>query len=111
MLTILIKSILRRLWEYNHQEQVWKISIDNAATRKAHSADPDYWGGGTTRRLLHLAYSLSFICLLRSDEVLKIKMEHIKLICESGKVYLVLNLPFRKTAQYGGMVSCDPIAK
>ena len=55
--------------------------------------------------MLELIYSLSFLCLLRSDEVLKIKYEDLKLTqdLDTGKFTLTLTLPFRKTSQYGGM--------
>ena len=60
------------------------------------------WGGPTTRRALHAIYTLAFICLLRSDEVLKIHRQDIELVTkEDGTVYMVLTLPFRKTHQDG----------
>jgi len=53
------------------------------------------------RRALQAIYTIAFLCLLRSDEVLKIRREHITY--EPGPVpRLVLTLPFRKTHQDGG---------
>jgi hypothetical protein len=62
------------------------------------------WGGPMTRRALHAVYTLAFICLLRSDEVLKIRRQDLELVKEDdGTVYMVLTLPFRKTHQDGRM--------
>jgi hypothetical protein len=57
-----------------------------------------------TRRALQAIYTLAFICLLRSDEVLKIRRDHIELVKEDhddDTQYMVLTLPFRKTHQDG----------
>ena len=57
--------------------------------------------GGMARWALQAIYTIAFLCLLRSDEVLKIRREHI--IYEPGPVpHLVLTLPCRKTHQDGG---------
>ncbi|KAJ7737404.1 hypothetical protein B0H14DRAFT_3117790 [Mycena olivaceomarginata] len=61
---------------------------------------PTDWGGGRARRLLMLAYVLSFLCLLRFDEVLKIQMHDIEWISDTC---IKLTLPFRKTNQFGGV--------
>jgi len=56
------------------------------------------WGGPTTRLALHAIYTLAFICLLCSDEVLKIRQQDIKLVKEDDQtVYMIITLPFRKT--------------
>jgi hypothetical protein len=57
------------------------------------------WGGGRARRLLQAAYVISFLCLLRIDEVLKFEMHHIEFISDTK---IKLTLPFRKTHQFGG---------
>ena len=51
-----------------------------------------------TRRAIQAIYTIAFLCLLRSDEVLQIKREHVKL--EGDKI--ILTLPFRKTHRDGG---------
>lgn len=61
------------------------------------------WGGPCTLRMLWAVYTLSFLCLLRSDEVLKIHMDHLE-FSEDGRT-ITLRLPFRKTAQFGGLSS------
>lgn len=54
--------------------------------------------GPRGRRLLNLAYSIAFVCLLRIDEVLRIEHRHITLL-PNGK--LEINLDYRKTSQFG----------
>ncbi|KAF8171267.1 hypothetical protein BJ912DRAFT_803165, partial [Pholiota molesta] len=59
------------------------------------------WGGPMARRELEAIYTVAFICLLRSDEVLKIKHEHIEIDDENETITLTLR--FRKTQQSGGL--------
>ena len=69
----------------------------NTKTKSIHD-----WGGPTTRRALHAIYTLAFICLLRSDEVLKIRRQDLELVKEDDQtVYMIVTLPFRKTHQDG----------
>ena len=59
------------------------------------------WGGGRLRIMLQLAYSIAFLCLLRFDEMLNIKMENLRVIdTETGQWSLMLEA--RKTHQHGG---------
>jgi len=51
-----------------------------------------------TWRALHAIYTIAFICMLRSDEVLKTQMEHLEIL----PMKVILTLPFRKTHQFGG---------
>lgn len=54
--------------------------------------------------MMSLAYAIAFLCLLRLDEVLNIKVEHLRwMIGDNEKVELTLS--FRKTRQDGGIVS------
>lgn len=63
-----------------------------------------FWGGPLTWRALQAIYTLAFICLLWSDEVLKIRRDHIKFVKEDDEIqYMVLTLPFWKTHQDGRM--------
>ena len=59
----------------------------------------DQWGGGRARRLLQVAYTIAFTCLLRVDEVLKIQCQDIILLDDDR---MQLTLRFRKTSQFGG---------
>ena len=60
----------------------------------------DEWGGPMARREIQAIYLISFFCLLRSDEVLKIRREHL-ILSKDGKTVMV-TLPFRKTHKNGG---------
>lgn len=58
------------------------------------------------RTMLQCIYILSFLCLLRSDEALHIRWEHLDLYDKAtGK--MKLTLPFRKTHQYGGTLQSN----
>ena len=58
------------------------------------------WGGYKKRIMMSLAYAIAFLCLLRLDEVLNIKVENIQVLdLDTGKTKLVLS--FRKTRQGG----------
>ncbi|KAF8998884.1 hypothetical protein BDZ89DRAFT_969739, partial [Hymenopellis radicata] len=66
------------------------------------SPPEDDWCGPLLRMCLQAIYSLSFVCLLRVDEVLKIQAHEISFNEESdGSTTLELFLSFRKTHQYG----------
>jgi hypothetical protein len=90
-----LKEIMEKLHDYNHLPEYWDIRDDQPNVDK-HSIHK--WGGPLTRRVALAIYTVMFVCLLRVDEVLKIKTEHI--VFEDRKV--ILTLPFRKTHQFGG---------
>jgi len=114
------KEILKKLYDFNSQQE--GASAPNTSGHsagdvldnpQAHTAKDSGscnvktksihdWGGPTTRRALHAIYTLAFICLLRSDEVLKIRRQDLELVQEDDKtVYMIVTLPFRKTHQGG----------
>ena len=89
---------LARLYEVNQ--------IDPAITGQEFAnltqKDPlRYWGGYKMRKMLQAIYLLAFICLLRAEEVLRIQVEHLRLL-DPVKGVVQLTLPFRKTHQHGG---------
>ena len=51
--------------------------------------------------MLQSIYIISFLCLLRFDECLKIQAHHLEVIDE-GEGQIKLTLPFRKTKKTGG---------
>ncbi|KAJ7796116.1 hypothetical protein B0H14DRAFT_2916389 [Mycena olivaceomarginata] len=93
------QETLLKLYEFNNQPEVADIKEYTAGSRKQPKG-PHEWGGGRARRLLTLAYVLSFLCLLRFDEVLKIQIHDIEWISDTC---IKLTLPFRKTNQFGGV--------
>lgn len=92
---------LEQLYTINSNQR--EISLQER--REQFAEDPEEnWGGFKLRLMLQCIYILAFLCLLRSDEVLKIKYEHIKII-DKVKGQIALNLEFRKTHQNGGIIS------
>jgi hypothetical protein len=116
-----IKGILRKLYHYNHRVEYWDLNsrpkpIQTGSTAlsglnndpgasdstQSRSESIHNWGGPLTRRALQAIYTIAFICLLRSDEVLKIRRDHVEFVKEDdNSEYMVLTLPFRKTHQDG----------
>ncbi|KAN0088524.1 DNA breaking-rejoining enzyme [Tylopilus felleus] len=101
-------DLLYKLYHYNHQPSHWDIHpyIPGAAVAQLQVPDQSHtgsppglhdWGGGRARRLLQAIYTTAHLCLLRSDEVLKIQA-HDMTFYENGVAIL---LPFRKTHQNG----------
>jgi hypothetical protein len=93
----LTQETLKKLYNFNRTSDSWDLKGHTAGSKKSSS---DQWGGGRARRLLQLAYTIAFTCLLRVDEVLKIQSKDITLLNEDK---LMLTLQFRKTSQCGGV--------
>jgi hypothetical protein len=100
---------MKKLYDFNHQPELWgTINKDgNFISPPPLSKDhPNAWngkGGARARRALQAMYTIAFICLLRSDEVLKINRTHITYL-DDGTDGIILTLPFRKTHQGGGVL-------
>ncbi|KAJ7651100.1 DNA breaking-rejoining enzyme [Roridomyces roridus] len=90
-------EILEELYHYNNQEHIKNIQPLGPRSRKS-PANPDDWCGRRTRVMLYAVYIISFLCLLRFDEALKIQVHEVRLIGDSA---VELTLPFRKTNQDG----------
>ncbi|KAJ6511064.1 DNA breaking-rejoining enzyme [Mycena sanguinolenta] len=90
-------EILARLYHHNKKPEVAEIKPVKPRKRTA-PADINEWGGGRSRLMLHAVYVIAFLCLLRFDEALKIQIHDIRQLDETS---FELNLPFRKTSQYG----------
>ncbi|KAH9842309.1 uncharacterized protein C8Q71DRAFT_852879 [Rhodofomes roseus] len=89
------------LWEFNI-----KYSTDRRRTtsRKRKAEHPEDWAGYRVRQMLQLLYIVSMLCLLRFDEALRIMWTDITMFVNDDGIHCVrLDLPFRKTAQYGGI--------
>ncbi|KAK7037921.1 hypothetical protein R3P38DRAFT_3311188 [Favolaschia claudopus] len=93
------QETLLELYKFNNKPEVAMVKEYTPGSRKA-TKEPHEWGGARARRLLTLAYVLSFLCLLRFDEVLKIQMHDIEWVSDTC---IKLTLPFRKTSQFGGI--------
>ena len=90
------------LYDFNHKPERWDIKRWDGPRTKAQKEQDvaeGRWTGPYGRRELQLAYTLAFTCLLRVDEVLKIKSQDIQVLDDEATK---LTLPFRKTSQFGG---------
>ncbi|KAH9016345.1 hypothetical protein EDB85DRAFT_1875038, partial [Lactarius pseudohatsudake] len=88
-------ATLHNLYHFNSRVPVRDLRHPPAKKSKA---DCNEWAGQNARRLLQLAFTLAFSCLLRVDEVLKIQCHD---FIQLGGDKLQLTLPFRKTSQFG----------
>ncbi|KAF5330343.1 hypothetical protein D9619_005481 [Psilocybe cf. subviscida] len=95
-------TILEQLYDFNHLPENHDIGLYERRRASGElKQDPNHWGGPLARRAMHAIYTLAFLCLLRVDEVLNIKAEHVEFIDNGSRSILILTLPFRKTHQFG----------
>ena len=110
------KGILQKLYHYNHRAENWDLNPRPKPVQTTPGASDSSaqlglkslhnWGGPLMRHALQAIYTIAFICLLRSDKVLKIHRDHVELVKDdNNSEYMILNLPFRKTHQDGRMSS------
>src|SRR5882762_2731202 len=97
------EDTLRHLHDFNIAFE----EDDGPNSQKRKQERPENWAGHSIRIMLLLIYIISFLCLLRFDEVLNIKWSWINLECHKGRNCIKLSLPFRKTHQFGGVYSSD----
>jgi hypothetical protein len=95
------EDTLRHLHDFNIAFE----EDDGPNSQKRKQERPENWAGHSIRVMLLLIYIISFLCLLRFDEVLNIKWSWINLEVYKGRNRLKLSLPFRKTHQFGGKPS------
>ena len=108
-----IKGILRKLYHYNHRAENWDLNPRpkhvqptpaSGSSAQLGSKSLHNWGGPLMRHALQAIYTITFICLLCSDEVLKIHRDHVEFVKDDdNSEYMVLKLPFWKTHQDGRM--------
>ena len=86
---------MEKLYDYNHLPEYWKICDDQLYMDKCNIHN---CRGPLAHWAALAIYTVMFLCLLRVDESLKIKMEH--LFFEDRNI--ILTLPFQKTHQFSG---------
>ncbi len=88
------QGTLRRFYDHNHDPQNWNASPET----------PGNWCGGNVRKLLQAVYLITFTCLLRIDEALKIQLHDIEFGIDDvdGTHFVSITLPFRKSSPFGG---------
>jgi hypothetical protein len=92
-------DLMHKLYEWNHRAENWTIQPYTPGSRNPGVRLIDVCVAGRTKRAMTLAYILAFTCLLRSDELLKIQFHDIEVI---SMILFNLNVPLRKTNQFGG---------
>jgi hypothetical protein len=93
------EGTMKALWEFNNKFEAQDCT---PVSRKTKENSPESWGGGAIRCMLNLLYILSFLCLLRFDEALRIQWHWLTMEDYNGLKRLKISLPYRKTHQYGG---------
>ncbi|KAJ3530099.1 hypothetical protein NM688_g7757 [Phlebia brevispora] len=96
------EHILKKLYDFNMDEERFPKDLNDDAPRKRGKSAEGWVANRSLRLMLTLMYLIAFLCLLRFDEVLRIRWEFIKLEPLPGGAFrLKISLPFRKTHQTG----------
>lgn len=113
---------MKQLWEFAWSTEPKEFG---PTSRKQKAEDPSKWAGFSIHMMLYLLYLVSMLCLLRYDEALHITWADVtfqvqdlqidnhwldaapELFAEQANYQpahfrVKLELPFRKTHQYGG---------
>ncbi len=101
------EALMKQLYKHNMDMEKYPPVLEDDSPRKRNKGDT--WEAHRSLRLmLLLMYIISFLCLLRFDEVLRIQWSWIELEpLAGGSVRLKLSLPYRKTHQTGGtLIRC-----
>ena len=89
---------IQAMYEFNARAyERYRQSIGSAPA----SSDKE-WGRERARRLVHAVITLSFVCLLRIDETLSLRVEDID---PQGPNCISITLQKRKTDPFGGMTA------
>ncbi|KAG1782526.1 hypothetical protein EV702DRAFT_1176749 [Suillus placidus] len=89
-------SLLIKMYHFNNLPENLAIR-DYRPGGHGDTSELLWWAGRCMRHCLHAIYSIAFLCMLCSDEVLKIQAHDIHFFSNG----LILTLPFRKTHQNG----------
>ncbi|KXN82459.1 hypothetical protein AN958_02535, partial [Leucoagaricus sp. SymC.cos] len=101
------QDMMKRLYEYNtnpiHYTLEQNTNSTSSLTTLACDSAVTNWAGPVLRRLLILAYTLMFTCLLRVDELLKIQSQDITVDNDQDPDCrrIQVTLRWRKTNQHG----------
>ncbi|TDL15193.1 hypothetical protein BD410DRAFT_778284 [Rickenella mellea] len=97
------EDTIRKLWEFNMFYTDNRTEAMQPISRKEKEETPTLWAGPNVRLMLQLLYITAMLCLLRSDEVLRIRWSHVVFEPFNGSFRIKITLPFRKTHQTGGI--------
>lgn len=87
------EDIFKDIYQYNRSHHHWH------ATGDWHSTSEDDWGGGRVRRLVCAVALISFWCLLRGEEALRLQFHNIIVV---SPTCVEITIPWRKQSQNGG---------
>ncbi|KAG1818445.1 uncharacterized protein BJ212DRAFT_1496612, partial [Suillus subaureus] len=87
------------MYHFNNHPENWAILDYQPGRCSDGSSESSWWAGGCIKRCLHAAYTIAFLCMLHSDEVLKIQLHNLHFFSNG----LILMLPFKKTHQNGNI--------
>ncbi|KAJ3768186.1 DNA breaking-rejoining enzyme, partial [Lentinula raphanica] len=92
-------ELLEDLYHFNNQPEQTDPMISDSSSQSSRNGKL----GPVARVLLTLGYAIAFCGLLRIDELLKIQLHDVKIgrDLKSGHSKITLQLPFRKTSQFG----------
>ena len=89
---------IRQIYDYNNTPESLAPVPFQQTPRNAEKSLDD-WGGPRIRLLVHAITVLSFTCLLRSDEVVNLRVEDVTVLHPDC---ISVCLTSRKTSQFGG---------
>jgi hypothetical protein len=99
-------DLLFKMWQSMVLSESWVVRPYTPGSHNNGRNQVKTWkAGGRLLRALWACYTIAFWCLLRFDEVLRIRVEDLEV--ESSTV-VILTLRWRKTAQFGGMQLFSP---
>ncbi|KAF8958230.1 hypothetical protein BDZ97DRAFT_1668802, partial [Flammula alnicola] len=89
-------DIIKQMFDFNNlSENLIPRPIRQTSRQEKSLAD---WGGPRARMLVHAVVCLAFVCLLRSDEVLNLRVEDVEFIDSHT---ISVTLPSRKNSPFG----------
>ena len=91
------------IYYYNHQPENW--TMRDYQSGKHTEKGTANWGGGCACQLLLAAYTITFLCLLHVDKMLKIQVHDIQFSGKDESDHILISLFFCKTHQCGGLQS------
>ena len=91
--------VLKKLYDYNKQYELKSMQWQRCLHGNSEHIE---WGGAKLRMMMQCIYTITFLCLLHFDEVLRIELKDIEVI-DNERGQIKLTLPFSKTHQYGGI--------
>ena len=92
--------LIKKLYDYNDS---FKSNFENELSRNTKDAkDNRVWDDRNQKLMMQAMYDITFLCLLRMNEILRIQYHHIRIIDEEIEK-IEFTLSFRKIHQLKNM--------